>query len=264
MEYRRVFQLRRYPLAAIKRMRELAPDATLNDVVLTLIGGGLRRYLAARGERHDLDLIAVCPVNLREDKVGNDSRLGNNISLMQVNLHTRSARPAQRLAGVVTTTTAAKLQQKASTAKELIALSKNAPNLLLAAGTQLAARAAFRSGSNMRLSNCIITNVPGPQEPLYFMGARLEIFTGVAPISPGSGPTFPVTSYCGQLCISFTGCPAWIEDPQQLAECLDDSYAEMLAATDRLGTARKPASRVTRKGSARPKKSVAKSRRERR
>jgi len=261
MEYRRIFQLRRYPLAEIKRMRELAPGSTLNDVVLTLVGGGLRRYLAARGEQCDQDLIAICPINLREDKLGNDSRLGNNISLMQVNLHTRSARPAQRLAGVLAATTAAKLQQKASTAKELIALSMNAPNLLLAAGTQLAARAAFRHGSNMRLSNCIITNVPGPQEPLYFMGARLELFTGVAPISPGSGVTLAVSSYCGQLCISFTGCPAWIEDPQQFAECLTDSFAEMLAATDRLETARKPGRRVTRKGSARPKKPVVKSRR---
>jgi WS/DGAT/MGAT family acyltransferase len=230
MEYRRVFQLRRYPLEAIKRMRELAPGSTLNDVVLALIGGGMKRYLAARGEKHEVDLVALCPINLREDKLTNASQLGNNISLMQVNLNTRTADPAKRLAKLLGATTTAKLAQKASTAKELIALSKNAPNLFLAVGSRLATRAAFRKGAAVRLSNCIITNVPGPQEPLYFMGARLELFTGVAPISPGSGISFPVTSYCGLLCISFTACPGWIEDPQQLARCLDESFNEMLKA----------------------------------
>jgi diacylglycerol O-acyltransferase / wax synthase len=230
MEYRRVFQMRRYPLDAIKRLRALSPGATLNDVVLTLVGGGLTNYLAAIGEKDDIDLVALCPINLRDDKLTNDSVLGNNISLMQVNLNTRAAAPAKRLAKVLAATTAAKLFQKASTARELLDLSRNAPNLLLAAGTRLAMRAAGQSGSALRLSNCIITNVPGPQEPLYFMGARLELFTAVAPVAPGSGLTIPVSSYCGQLCISFTGCPNWITDPQLLARCLDDSFAEMLAA----------------------------------
>jgi diacylglycerol O-acyltransferase len=230
MEYRRVFQMRRYPLDAIKRLRELSPGATLNDVVLTLVGGGLTNYLAACGEKHDIDLVALCPINLRDDKLTNDSVLGNNISLMQINLNTRTAAPARRLTKVFAATTAAKLAQEASTAKELIELSRNAPNLLLAVGTRMAMRAAGQSGSAMRLSNCIITNVPGPQEPLYFMGARLELFTGVAPVTPGSGLTIPITSYCGKLCISFTGCPSWITDPQLLARCLDDSLAEMLAA----------------------------------
>jgi len=113
MEYRRVFQLRRYPLEAIKRMRELAPGSTLNDVVLSMIGGGLKRYLAARGERHDIDLMALCPISLREDKLTNASQLGNNISLMQINLNTRTADPGQRLAKVLAATTEAKVAQKA-------------------------------------------------------------------------------------------------------------------------------------------------------
>lgn len=232
MEYRRVFQMRRYPLADIKRVRELVPGSTLNDAVLTLIGGAMRRYLAEIGERSDIDLVALCPINLRADKRTNDSHLGNDISLMQVNLGTRAVQPEDRLQRVFDATAAAKLKQKASTAKEIIALSKSAPNALIALGTRLAARAAFRKGGAVRLSNAIITNVPGPEDPLYFMGARLELFTGLGPVSPGSGLIFPVSSYCGQLCISFTGCPGWVEDPQALAECLDASYAELIAAAD--------------------------------
>jgi WS/DGAT/MGAT family acyltransferase len=238
MEYRRVFQVTSYPLADIKRIRALAEGSTLNDAVLALIGGGMRRYLAATGEKAGVDLHALCPINLRENKFTSESRLGNNISLMQINLGTRAVEPAARMARIVEATRRAKLKQKASTAKEIIALSRDAPNVLLASATRLAAAAAFRSGGAVRLSNCIITNVPGPQEPLYFMGARLVTFTGIGPVASGSGPTFAVTSYMGRLTVSFTACPAWITDPQLMVRCLDGSHAELLAAAS--PSARRP------------------------
>jgi len=230
MEYRRVFQVTSFPLADIKRIRSLAEGSTLNDAVLAVIGGGMRRYLSAIGEKAGVDLHALCPINLRENKLTTQSQLGNNISLMQINLGTRVVEPAARMARVVEATGRAKLKQKASTAKEIIALSRDAPNVLLASATRLAAAVAFRSGSAVRLSNCIITNVPGPQEPLYFMGARLVTFTGIGPVASGSGPIFIVTSYLGRLTIAFTACPSWISDPQLMVRCLDQSHAEMLAA----------------------------------
>jgi diacylglycerol O-acyltransferase / wax synthase len=228
MEYRRVFQMTRYPLASIKPIRTLADDATLNDAVLAIVGGGLKRFLAATGESDAGDLQALCPVNLRVDKFANESQLGNNISLMQINLGTSASTASKRLARIVESSQAAKLKQKASTAKEIIALSRSAPNLLLATGSRLAAAAAFRSGSAVRLANCIITNVPGPQEPLYFMGARLVAFSGIGPVASGAGPIFIVTSYMGQLTIGFTACPSWIKDPQLMIRCLDESHAELL------------------------------------
>lgn len=230
MEYRRVFQMTGYPLADVKQIRSLAEGATLNDVVLAIIGGGMRRYLAATGGKADVDLHALCPINLREDKFSDQSRLGNNISLMQINLGTRVTAPVARMARVVESTRGAKLKQKASTAKEIIALSRGAPNVLLASATRLAAAAAMRSGSAVRLSNCVITNVPGPQEPLYFMGARLLTLTGIGPVTSGAGPIFIVTSYLGRLTVAFTACPSWIEDPQLMVRCLDESQAELLAA----------------------------------
>jgi len=238
MEYRRVFQLTSYPLADLKRIRALAEGATLNDAVLAIIGGGMRRYLSAIGEKVDLDLHALCPINLREDKLTTASQLGNNISLMQINLGTRVVKPAARMERVVEATRRAKLKQKASAAKEIIALSRNAPNVLLASASRLAAAAAFRSGSTVRLSNCIITNVPGPQEPLYFMGARLVTLTGIGPVASGSGPIFIVTSYQGRLTVAFTACPGWIKNPQLMVRCLDESREELLAAAT--GTARWP------------------------
>jgi hypothetical protein len=94
------------------------------------------------------------------------------------------------------------------------------------------------------------------------MGARLELFTGVAPISPGTGVTFPVSSYCGQLCVSFTACPGWVENPQQLARCLDQSFDELLDALPATGKqaraaagkpARPAARRKTRPGRRAPR-----------
>jgi hypothetical protein len=107
---------------------------------------------------------------------------------------------------------------------------------------------AFRD-RGVRLSNCIITNVPGPQEPLYFMGARLELFTGLGPITPNSGITIPVTSYRGELCIAPTGCPGWVTDPQLLAECLDESYRELsvAAAKTHVATGKAPKARPARR-----------------
>lgn len=233
MEYRRVFQVTGYPLSDMKRIRSLLEGATLNDAVLAIIGGGMRRYLAAIGEKSELDLHALCPINLRGNKLASDSQLGNNISLMQINLGTRVVEAAARMERVVEATHRAKLKQKASTAKEIIALSHDAPNVLLASASRIAAAAAFRPGSAVRLSNCIITNVPGPQEPLYFMGARLVTLTGIGPVASGSGPIFIVTSYLGRLTVAFTACPGWISDPQLMVRCLDESHAELLAAASR-------------------------------
>jgi diacylglycerol O-acyltransferase len=150
MEYRGVFQMTSYPLADVKRIRSLAEGATLNDAVLAIIGGGMRRYLAATGEKADLDLQALCPINLREDKFSNQSQLGNNISLMQINLGTRATAPVARMGRVVLSTRGAKLKQKASTAKEIIALSREAPNVLLASATRLAAASARPRRSSRR------------------------------------------------------------------------------------------------------------------
>jgi WS/DGAT/MGAT family acyltransferase len=231
--HRRVFQIRRYPLADIKRMRELAPGSTLNDVVLTLIGGAMARYIKASGSSEDADLVAACPINLREDKLTNESHLGNNISIMRVNLRSRTRDVAQRLAGVHAATVAAKLAQNATAARELIELSRSTPNLLMASSLPLLTAISLESKGPLRVSNCVITNVPGPQEPLYFMGARLELFTAIGPSAPGTGPFFAVSSYCGKLSISFTAGDAAVGDPQLLAECLDESFAELVEGARR-------------------------------
>lgn len=227
MDYRRVFQLRVFPLKKIVEMRKAVEGATVNDVVLTLVGEGLRRYLASVRKSVKQDLQAICPINIRDDKLTNASLVGNNISLMRASLRTTEPDLLERMKDISASTTRQKEVQKAAPVKELIGMGKDAPNLLLALGSRIAVGAALRASSKRPLSNCIITNVPGPQEPLYFMGAKLVLFSGCPPAAPVTGPTIPVTSYDGKLFISFSGAASWIEDPQLLAECLTGAYEAM-------------------------------------
>jgi WS/DGAT/MGAT family acyltransferase len=208
-------------------MRGAVEGATVNDVVLTLIGGAVRRYFSAHRKAQGKDLYAICPVNLRADKTGVDSLAGNDISMMRTCLFTETRDPLERLRQIHGATQASKSVQAAPTARELVALSKDAPNLLLAVSSRVASNLAIGYMRKRPLSNMIITNVPGPQEPMYFMGARVVLSTGAGPVSPASGVIFPVTSYDGKLVISFTGCSGWITDPQSLAECLVESFVEM-------------------------------------
>lgn len=132
-------------------------------------------------------------------------------------------------------------------------MSKQAPNLLLALASRIAVQAALRASSTRPLSNAIITNVPGPQEPLYFMGAKLVLFSGGTPIAPVTGLTIPITSYDGRLIISFTGAASWVQDPQGLAECLDESFEAMKQALGpQAGTRRKSKAKSKAKAKTRP------------
>ena len=80
-------------------------------------------------------------------------------------------------------------------------------------------------------ANCVVTNVPGPREPLYFAGAKLVTMFGMGPIGDGLGLMHPVTSYVDELVIAVTSCREMLPDPAVYAQCLQDSYDELAEAT---------------------------------
>ena len=255
MDYRRVFQARVYPLEDISRMRKAVDGSTVNDVVLVLVGEALRLYMQREKKSVKSDLFAFCPINIRSDKQTNASLAGNDISVMTANLRTTQPDLVERLREVAASTKASKKVQEASSVKELISVSKQAPNLLLALASKLVVQTALRASSTTPLSNAIITNVPGPQEPLYFMGAKLVVFTGGGPLSPMTGIILPITSYDGRLIISFTAAASWVQDPQGLAECLDESFEALRKALLPAAEAASAApARVRRSKTAKPAK----------
>jgi WS/DGAT/MGAT family acyltransferase len=227
----RVFETRRFKLQDIRAIRALVPGSTVHDVVLAISGGALRRYLDANLELPATSLHAAVPLYVRAPGAANDARPG--LDWTRVELGTDIADPAARLAHIRAQVAASRRADGAVAARELVDVQRHAPGSTLAlAGKQLG-RAVERLGRSAPLANCAIANVPGPDVPLYLCGARMTYSSAIMPIADGMGLVFAVTSYDGMLVISPTSCRELLPDPEAFAQCLRDSFQELLGALHR-------------------------------
>ena len=204
--------------AAAARGEDLA-TATLNDVVLTACAGAMRTYLLERGDEVPDDLVyrAMVPVSVRD--VSEEMALGNRVSMMTADLPVGEPDPLERLRFVHTHMASRKDMGQAVGADALMELSGYAPPTLLALGSRLAVRA-------MPL-NTVITNIPGPQFPLYCMGARmLEAFPYVCVVD-GMAMIIAVISYDGKLAFGLSGDRSAVPDLHVLAEGVESAFAEL-------------------------------------
>jgi WS/DGAT/MGAT family acyltransferase len=223
----RVIDARRYDLAEIKRIKAAVVGATVNDAVLALVGGALRQYLADKSELPDESLRVMVPISVRSDAQAGTA--GNQVSMMVASLGTDIADPARRLEAVSASTHQSKAFSEAVGARSMAELSEFLPGGLAA----LAARTASRFAMATRgapVVNCVVSNVPGPQVPLYFAGARLVFFFGGAAVVDGMGLLQGVSSYCGEVMLSVVSDRDIMPDPATYAECLDKSYAALRQA----------------------------------
>ena len=228
----RVVGGRVFSLQDIRDVRKRVPGATVNDVVLTVCGGAMRRYLEQHGELPAESLVAMAPISVRRDE--ERAAAGNRISAMSVTLHSQLADPLERLARVYAGTQSSKAMAQAIGAETMTDVTQFLPGSL--AG--LAARLYTRLGLANRIApflNTVITNVPGPQIPLYFCGARMVSLYGLGPVMDGMGLIHPVFSYAGRITIAFTSCRRMMPDPGFYADCLDASFSELRDAAARLG-----------------------------
>ena len=223
----RVLDAEVFPFAALKPIRDLVPGATVNDVALAIIGGALREYLSEHGELPATAMRAMTPVSVRTESEKAD--LGNQVSAMMVSLATDIADPIERLAAVHRSTSGSKEVTEAIGARNLTELSQLAPGMLIGLGTRLGARFARRGGAS--LVNTVVTNVPGPRQPLYFAGAQCVRTFGAGPVADGMGIINIVGSYDDQFVLSFTACREMMPDPTRYAAALRDSFDELVAAT---------------------------------
>ena len=223
----RVIDARRYDLAEIKRIKSAVPGATVNDAVLTVVGGALRHYLSDKGELPAESLRAMVPISVRSEEQAGTA--GNQVAAMVAQLGTDIADPARRLEAVRTSTHQSKAYSEAAGARSMAELAEFLPGGLAA----LAARTASRFEMATRGApavNCVVSNVPGPQVPLFFAGARLEFFFGGAAVVDGMALLQGVTSYCGEVVLSVVSDRDIMPDPAVYAECLDQSFADLSAA----------------------------------
>ena len=164
----RIVEGRRFELAQVKTIKQAVPGATVNDAVLAIVGGALRKYLEAKLELPKETLIAMAPISVRSE--GERGALGNQVAGMTVALGTEIADPVERLRAVHEAATASKSMTHAVGAKLMTDYTQFIPSTTAA----LATRVYTEYGLSQQVSvpfNCVVTNVPGPQIPLYSAGA---------------------------------------------------------------------------------------------
>ena len=227
----RVFETRRFALKDFKAIRGLAADATVNDVVLAICAGGLRRYLDTQGELPDDSLVAAAPIAVRA--ASKTKKTQASFSWVRVALGTDILDPVVRLAAIQATTSSSAVMAQAVGARELTHLAQYAPSAAIAVTSKMLRSASALLGDWTPLANCAINNIPGPQVPLYLQGARLTYLSAIMPIADGMGLVFSVTSYSDMIAISFTACYEQLPDPEVFAQCLRDSFQEYLALVRR-------------------------------
>jgi diacylglycerol O-acyltransferase / wax synthase len=223
----RVVEGRDFALQDVRNIRKRVPGATVNDVVLTICGGAMRRYLEDKKELPRESLVAMAPISVRSDE--ESGAMGNRISAMSVTLYTDIANPIERLGAVHDGTRDSKAVAEAMGAETMTDISQVLPGTF----SGLAARLYTRMGLANRVQpflNTVITNVPGPQFPLYFTGARMVALHGIGPVMDGMGIIHPVFSYSGRISIAVTACRDQLPDPGFYADCIQASFDELLEA----------------------------------
>ncbi len=205
---------------ALERLKVLAKKGgcTLNDIVMALSSGSLRRFLLDLGELPDKPLIAMVPVNVRPK---DDPGGGNAVGSMLVSLATDVADPEARLKVIVESARHAKAQLRKLTREGIIQYSAL---LLLPAGLQAV---AGLSGRMRPPYNVVISNVPGPETPLYFRGARLEAVYPLSIPIHGQACNITCTSYAGTINFGFTGCRDTLPHMQRLAVYMGEALLEL-------------------------------------
>ncbi len=202
-------------------------ECTLNDVVLAICAGALRRYLVDKGALPADPLVAFVPISTRSKDQHGD--MGNQVSGMSVQLATHIADPVERLQAIKRHTKGGKAYQNAVGAQTMADVFEFVPFGLAGQASRLYSR--FRMAERHKPPfNLVITNVPGPQHEMYVAGHRLLATMGMAPVMDGMSLLITVLSYNGVLSISPTSCPDVMPDIDTFARYLRESANELEAA----------------------------------
>ena len=212
-------------LADHRKIRE-AHGGTVNDVVLATIAGGLRAWLMTRAESMAglRRIHVVAPVSVIDEELEATS-LGSQIAAHFVDLPIGESSPVVRLHQVSYSFQAHKDGGRGVAANRLAGIAGFAPTTFHAIGSRVAAE-ELRRGYQLS-----VTNVPGPQSPLYAAGARMVGTYPVPPLSPGHPLAIAVTSYDGNVFYGITADRDWLPDADLLGTCIAEALDELLDAS---------------------------------
>ncbi|MEV0296362.1 wax ester/triacylglycerol synthase family O-acyltransferase [Nocardia sp. NPDC050710] len=205
---------RSWPLERIKQVKK-ATGSTVNDVVLAMSAGALRAYLSERNALPDKPLVAMVPVSLRDDH--DEETSGNQIAALLCGLATDVADPIQRLQRISESMRRGKDLYRSLSGVQAMALSA-----LLLSPLTLSQLPGLGSRTNPPF-NVVISNVRGPQDALYWMGARLDATYPMSIPVHGVAANITVTSNAATLDFGLTGCRLALPDLHRLLDHLDNS-----------------------------------------
>ena len=218
----RRYATQRLPIDRIKAVGK-ASEATLNDVVLALCGASLRRFLKESNALPQRSLVAAVPVSVREP---GDVTSSNAVSIMFATLGTHIADPLERLAHV---------KQTASEGKNHLRAIPKADHPLYNAVllTPFVLQVVTGLGARRRpVYNVTVSNVPGPNRPLYLQGAQMEAFYPVSIAAHGQAVNITCTSYNGSLNFGIAGCRDALPHLQRIAVYAGEALTELESALD--------------------------------
>jgi WS/DGAT/MGAT family acyltransferase len=221
----RIYTARSVPLADAKRIAK-ASGTTLNDVVMAVCGGALRRYLEEKNDLPAQPLVAFVPVSLRQP--GNTD-MSNQVFGMLCSIATDVADPLERLKAI---------NAASSSAKQLTGKIKDlAPRDFALFGAPFFLQGLIGLYGRSKIAdslppaaNVTISNVPGPQQALYLAGAKLLTLYPVSIPAHGVGLNITVQSYCGSLDFGFTACRRTVPDIRKLGDFHVDALRELVDA----------------------------------
>ena len=219
----RRFAYTQIPLDDVKLVKN-AFGGKVNDVVLALVAGALRRYFDNLDEYLSAPLVAMVPLSVRtEEQKGS---MGNKISQMLVSLHTDIDDPVERLHAITEGTGHAKEQEGAIGINTMLAdWADFAAPAVAARAARLYARTKM-ADRHRPLFNLTISNVPGPNFPLYSAGARMVAMYPMGPIFDGGGLNVTVMSYLGQMFFGLVGCRETVPNLWSIAGGINDAMEE--------------------------------------
>ena len=215
---------------SLTTIRRAVRRVTFNDIAVSIVGGGLRKYLSAKGELPQDSLVCGAPVSLRNK--GDDGAPGNKIVTMQIGLASDIADPVARLRAVHQYALEGKAKINALGTGTVMEISDSIAPAVLAEALRSVSFATRMSDDIPVPYHVMVSNVPGPHQPLQLAGAELHSVLGLGPIRHTMGLFHIVTHSAAIHSITFTSCRKMLPDSEFYEQCLQQSYAELLEAAN--------------------------------
>jgi WS/DGAT/MGAT family acyltransferase len=218
------------PFDEVKAVKR-ALGCTVNDIVLALCSGALRRYLDARGELPEEPLVAVVPISVRDSDA--PSAGSNQVSAMFTSLATDCADPTERVEAIAAVTREAKQEHHTIGAKMLQDWAEFATPAVFTRASRLYSSMGL-ADRHRPIHNLVVSNVPGPPFPLYLAGAKLELLCPLGPVMEGAALNITVISYMDNLDVGLIACRESVPQLWDLARGFRSALDEL---TDAAGLA---------------------------